>query len=355
MDVDKTPAFRDGHAAPLIQVLAWLFISFSALSVLSHFATKKAMSRPFTKADGYYDVHPWLTCFKILDIGQAITFLSPAGQAIGNSQSDYPKNTIMQAWKAMYIGDILFVSTLVAAKLSLLVPFTTVTPVVKHRVMMYTTSAVTVVWGITAVFLIAFQCPSPQRWDIENPQCMDFRSIRTFNAVMNIVTDLALVTVPTLMVIPLQVGSDRKLTLLVGFWCRLMYTKQCRGSIGCSIFFISNLSLQDSNLLNTIWPIVVSGQVVKVTSIMTSTIPFLKPFLVSLESSLTLNPSSVIHTTTLGYKTTGSTGRHPSSYIKIGTPNSQGTRSNKLNNIWVSADFEVKGEPSMELSERRGN
>ncbi|EMD87314.1 hypothetical protein COCC4DRAFT_49222 [Bipolaris maydis ATCC 48331] len=345
MDVDKTPAFRDGHAAPLIQVLAWLFISFSALSVLSHFATKKAMSRPFTKADGI------LSTALILDIGQAITFLSPAGQAIGNSQSDYPKNTIMQAWKAMYIGDILFVSTLVAAKLSLLVPFTTVTPVVKHRVMMYTTSAVTVVWGITAVFLIAFQCPSPQRWDIENPQCMDFRSIRTFNAVMNIVTDLALVTVPTLMVIPLQVGSDRKLTLLVGFWCRLIVV----GASAVQIFFISNLSLQDSNLLNTIWPIVVSGQVVKVTSIMTSTIPFLKPFLVSLESSLTLNPSSVIHTTTLGYKTTGSTGRHPSSYIKIGTPNSQGTRSNKLNNIWVSADFEVKGEPSMELSERRGN
>ncbi|KAJ5059240.1 hypothetical protein J3E74DRAFT_419790 [Bipolaris maydis] len=293
--------------APLIQVLAWLFISFSALSVLSHFATKKAMSRPFTKADGI------LSTALILDIGQAITFLSPAGQAIGNSQSDYPKNTIMQAWKAMYIGDILFVSTLVAAKLSLLVPFTTVTPVVKHRVMMYTTSAVTVVW-----------CPSPQRWDIENPQCMDFRSIRTFNAVMNIVTDLALVTVPTLMVIPLQVGSDRKPHS--SSWILVSVV----GASAVQIFFISNLSLQDSNLLNTIWPIVVSGQVVKVTSIMTSTIPFLKPFL-------------------------GATGRHPSSYIKIGTPNSQGTRSNKLNNIWVSADFEVKGEPSMELSERRGN
>ena len=52
---------------------------------------------------------------------------------------------------------------------------------------------------------------------------MKQRSIRTFNAVMNIITDLALATVPTLMVIPLQVGSDRKLTLLIGFWCRVLY------------------------------------------------------------------------------------------------------------------------------------
>ncbi|EUC27472.1 hypothetical protein COCCADRAFT_111604 [Bipolaris zeicola 26-R-13] len=345
MDAGKTPAFYEGHAAPLIQILAWLFMAFSTLSILAHFATKKAMSRPFTTADGI------LSTALILDIGQAITFLSPAGQAIGNSQSDYPKDTIMQAWKAMYIGDMLFVFTLVAAKLSLLVPFTAVTPVVKHRLMMYTTSAVTVVWGVTAVFLIAFQCPSPQRWDIANPQCMNFRRIRTFNAVMNIITDLALAIVPTLMVIPLQVGSDRKLTLLIGFWCRVIVM----AASAVQILFILDLSLQDNNLLNTIWPIVVSGQVVQVTSIMTSTIPFLKPFLVSLESSLTLSPNSVVHTTTLGYKTTGSTGRHPSSYIKIGTPNSQGARTSKLSNIWVTADFEVKGEPSMELSERRGN
>jgi hypothetical protein len=51
MDGGKRPAFHEGHAAPLIQVLAWLFLAFSALSIIAHFATKKAMHRPLTGAD----------------------------------------------------------------------------------------------------------------------------------------------------------------------------------------------------------------------------------------------------------------------------------------------------------------
>ena len=51
MDAGKRPAFDDGHAAPLIQILTWLFLAFSSLSILAHFATKKVMSRPTTKGD----------------------------------------------------------------------------------------------------------------------------------------------------------------------------------------------------------------------------------------------------------------------------------------------------------------
>lgn len=51
MDAGKRPAFDDGHAAPLIQILTWLFLAFSSLSIIAHFATKKAMSRPTTRGD----------------------------------------------------------------------------------------------------------------------------------------------------------------------------------------------------------------------------------------------------------------------------------------------------------------
>ena len=51
MDAGKRPAFHDGHAAPLIQILAWLFLAFSTLPVVAQFATKKAMSRRLVTAD----------------------------------------------------------------------------------------------------------------------------------------------------------------------------------------------------------------------------------------------------------------------------------------------------------------
>ena len=141
--------------------------------------------------------------------------------------------------QALYSSEILSVLTLVAAKGFLLVPFTTVTPVEMHRRMMYAMCVITVLWGFSAVLLIAFQCPSPQRWNISNPQCLNFvssfseshpspqliktqRAIRTYNASMNIFTDLALATITTLMVVPLQIQSERRTTLLLGFWCRIM-------------------------------------------------------------------------------------------------------------------------------------
>ena len=47
-------------------------------------------------------------------------------------------------------------------------------------------------------------------------------SFRTYNAVMNIVTDLALGVVPALIILPLQTDSNKWFTLLIGFWYRIL-------------------------------------------------------------------------------------------------------------------------------------
>ena len=111
MSVGKRPAVHEGHAAPLIQVLTWLFLAFSSLSIIAHFATKIAMARPFTRADfillaalvstGSESIS--IACvtqsLQVLSVGQAAAFLCPAGQSIGNSQSGLSEATVMQAWK----------------------------------------------------------------------------------------------------------------------------------------------------------------------------------------------------------------------------------------------------------------
>ncbi|KAI1561315.1 hypothetical protein PtrEW4_010677, partial [Pyrenophora tritici-repentis] len=51
MDVGKPPAFNEEHASPLIQILAWLFLSFSISAVVAQFATKTAMSKRLIGAD----------------------------------------------------------------------------------------------------------------------------------------------------------------------------------------------------------------------------------------------------------------------------------------------------------------
>lgn len=51
MGAGKRPEFDEDHAAPLIQILTWLGLAFSSLSIIAHFSTKKAMSIPTTKGD----------------------------------------------------------------------------------------------------------------------------------------------------------------------------------------------------------------------------------------------------------------------------------------------------------------
>jgi hypothetical protein len=82
---------------------------------------------------------------------------------------------------------------------------------------------------------------------------------------------------------------------------------------------------------------------------MTSTIPFLKPFLMSLESSL-VGQNDARRTSTSGY-TSGNKTAHALSYIKIGSQQSRNAsmRRDKVGDIWVRNEVVVKREPSIEL------
>jgi hypothetical protein len=78
----------------------------------------------------------------------------------------------------------------------------------------------------------------------------------------------------------------------------------------------------NEDLLYEIWRVVVCGQIVQVASIMTSTIPFLKPFLMSVESGLLSVENKAHHTITSPYSSAVKSGHH-SAYVKIGSVKSR--------------------------------
>jgi hypothetical protein len=101
--------------------------------------------------------------------------------------------------------------------------------------------------------------------------------------------------------------------------------------------------------LNTIWRSVVCGQVVQVASILTSTIPFLKPFMVSLDSGLfSARPVGMVGASS--FASTKATGDRLS-YIEIG--GGQGRNPSVISDvehsIWVRKEVIVKRDPSIEL------
>jgi hypothetical protein len=83
---------------------------------------------------------------------------------------------------------------------------------------------------------------------------------------------------------------------------------------------------------------------------MTTTIPFLKPFMMSLDSGL-LSANHAGVATTSEYTSAGRSG-HMSSYVKIASQQSHTpsvAREDKDVNIWVQKEIVVKREPSIEL------
>jgi hypothetical protein len=134
-------------------------------------------------------------------------------------------------------------------------------------------------------------------------------------------------------------------------------TKPCADTKAHSVVFASAAQIgyistlpPHSDLLHSIWRIVVCGQIVQVTSIMTSTIPFLKPFMMSLDSGL-LSANQACVTTTSGFTSTGHTGQL-ASYVKIVSQQSctpSVVRGGKDVDIWVRKEVMVKREPSIEL------
>lgn len=64
-------------------------------------------------------------------------------------------------------------------KAALLTALHALTPVSAHRRLIYATSILTIAWAVTAVFIVAFQCPGPQRWNVDNGNCTNMvRSLK---------------------------------------------------------------------------------------------------------------------------------------------------------------------------------
>ncbi|KAI5923265.1 hypothetical protein F4810DRAFT_669579 [Camillea tinctor] len=302
----QRPIIDDNHEAPLVQILTWLMLSFSILAVAAHLITKRALGRKLGSSDAI------IFAALVLAIGQAAALLSPDGQAIGNTQEQISGEDFDRALKVLYSAEMLHILTLVVAKISLLVALCAITPITEHRFAIYSASIVIVIWGITSVFIVAFQCPAPQQWNVFNQGCTDIRSSRTYIAVMDIVTDFCLMVVPSFIIMPVRMSWRKRFTILSGFWFRIT-------TIAVAIvqlIYLRRLRF-DIHFLNNLWRPVACQQIIQTLSIMSTCIPFLKPFWASLESGFLraddLNRRTAGGTSSSALNSSGWTSR----YIKI--------------------------------------
>lgn len=76
-------------------------------------------------------------------------------------------------------------------------------------------STLTVLWSISFLFVCIFQCnPIPKAWDLTIPgTCVDLRKVFIGNAVINIVTDFAILAMPVHQVWKVQMRLAQKIII----------------------------------------------------------------------------------------------------------------------------------------------
>lgn len=82
--------------------------------------------------------------------------------------------------------------------------------------------AVITAWGICSIFVLAFRCALPTPWNDSHGKCLDaFKTYLGIN-IANIVTDVALVVLPTVMMWGVHTSYDVKFRVIGLFASRIM-------------------------------------------------------------------------------------------------------------------------------------
>lgn len=79
-----------------------------------------------------------------------------------------------------------------------------------------------IAWGLSSVFLFGFQCGASSPWAADEGQCLDQFSVYLGINIGNIITDIALVVLPAVMMWGVQTSFDVKARVIGYFAIRIL-------------------------------------------------------------------------------------------------------------------------------------
>ena len=110
---------------------------------------------------------------------------------------------------------LLYIATLGSAKSSVCIHLFKLFPYRASRYFTTVLMSLIVIWTISAMFVIAFECKLPTPWSISSSdKCIDLLAFWTYYGVFNIATDIALIVLPVSIVIRLQMKASQKAVIL---------------------------------------------------------------------------------------------------------------------------------------------
>lgn len=155
------------------------------------------------------------------------------------------------------------------------------TPVSRHRRAALALGVVIISWAFTSELVAAFQCSVLETWRVIDNKCINQNAFWAYFGILNILTDTSLIVLPLVIIWKLQMSKRSKFSIACCFGAR---TILIASAIAQLVFLHRKAATTD--LTYRLWPVVLCNQLVQNIGIVTSCVPYIKPFFESLESGM---------------------------------------------------------------------
>lgn len=163
-------ATADDHG-PVVNVVAWFLLVVTLITVIARTGIKWALTR-IMKVDDVIILAA--SAFAIAQSVAVTRGVIPNGLGRHSIYRTTSQDILFQ--KFYYASVLLYIPCICLSKLAVLFLLRDVTPVVRHRKIMFNVGALTVAWAIAAESAMAFQCKLPTPWAIFEGHCLDIVS-----------------------------------------------------------------------------------------------------------------------------------------------------------------------------------
>ncbi|KAJ9612311.1 hypothetical protein H2200_003908 [Cladophialophora chaetospira] len=150
----------------------------------------------------FMKTYDWLILASIVTAFiQTICVIAACKHGLGQHRRAIPADEFDTFSKYVYAADLLFIVANALAKASLVAFVMVIAPQRRIQLSCYTLLAVVAGWAVSGIFARAFQCQTPQRWVHADGKCHGEKATSLYLGIVNILTDIALIVLPSLMMV----------------------------------------------------------------------------------------------------------------------------------------------------------
>ncbi|KAI1378115.1 hypothetical protein F4677DRAFT_453775 [Hypoxylon crocopeplum] len=267
----------ESNLNPILQMITWLL-----LAIMSLMLCFRQLTRCFIKASKPFSWEDLLVLASFaFALGESITSVTPGSKIYGKEISMISLQELSEGSKVGLARDLLLILSLGFSKLSVYLNLIALSPNVIHRRMAHSLGCLVAIWMVTSLIGTGFQHADIWSWNPNNGDSyFGQQEFLTYVAVTNLVTDVTLVIIPILIILPLNMAFTIRVALVSFYVARILVII----ATICQLVYLPRILEDDYTLLS--FPYYLCSQLVQFTSFSATCIVYFWPLLRSLQSGL---------------------------------------------------------------------